>query len=293
LNLNAGLQKTDKPSGLDISAGKRKLVPDAATSDKRMYSSSLKSTLLGPTKSGLTLSGSFGLSSNLTGASFQTSSNLTGTLGQSSGLNYRLGQSSNLTSNFLQRSDQSKLMSHGGVDIKPDIRSGFRTPDLSSSSLKENLQSNLLKSSSPLMTIKIEPVTSLSHGGQNLTTMFSSQLSREKKETNQNLTTKFSSQLSREKKETNKRKSGDKTAVKSRKKMLGNDGRVTAISRYEVKPPQYKLEVDIKDYGIHIPDFISPAQDPSLKSISKPLHDVNGMKVRICAFVIFLIPYFN
>jgi hypothetical protein len=274
LNFNAGLQKTDKSSGLDISAGKRKLVPDAATSDKRMYSSSLKSTLLGPTKSGLTLSGSSRLSSNLTGASFQTSSNLTGTLGQSSGLNYRLGQSSNLTSNLLQRSDQSKLMSHGGVDIKPDIRSGFRTPDLSSSSLKENLQSNLLKSSSPLMTIKIEPVTSLSHGGQNLTTMFSSQLSREKKETN-------------------KRKSGDKTAVKSRKKMLGNDGRVTAISRYEVKPPQYKLEVDIKDYGIHIPDFISPAQDPSLKSISKPLHDVNGMKVRICAFVIFLIPYFN
>lgn len=274
MNFNAGLQKTDKSSGLDISAGKRKLVPDAATSDKRMYSSSLKSTLLGPTKSGLTLSGSSGLSSNLTGASFQTSSNLTGTLGQSSGLNYRLGQSSNLTSNLLQRSDQSKLMSHGGVDIKPDIRSGFRTPDLSSSSLKENLQSNLLKSSSPLMTIKIEPVTSLSHGGQNLTTMFSSQLSREKKETN-------------------KRKSGDKTAVKSRKKMLGNDGRVTAISRYEVKPPQYKLEVDIKDYGIHIPDFISPAQDPSLKSISKPLHDVNGMKVRICAFVIFLIPYFN
>jgi hypothetical protein len=274
LNFNAGLQKTDKSSGLDISAGKRKLVPDAATSDKRMYSSSLKSTLLGPTKSGLTLSGSSGLSSNLTGASFQTSSNLTGTLGQSSGLNYRLGQSSNLTSNLLQRSDQSKLMSHGGVDIKPDIRSGFRTPDLSSSSLKENLQSNLLKSSSPLMTIKIEPVTSLSHGGQNLTTMFSSQLSREKKETN-------------------KRKSGDKTAVKSRKKKLGNDGRVTAISRYEVKPPQYKLEVDIKDYGIHIPDFISPAQDPSLKSISKPLHDVNGMKVRICAFVIFLIPYFN
>ena len=274
MSLNAGLQKTDKPSGLDISAGKRKLVPDAATSDKRMYSSSLKSTLIGPTKSGLTLSGSSGLSSNLTGASFQTSSNLTGTLGQSSGLNYRLGQSSNLTSNLLQRSDQSKLMSHGGVDIKPDIRSGFRTPDLSSSSLKENLQSNLFKSSSPLMTIKIEPVTSMSHGGQNLTTMFSSQLSREKKETI-------------------KRKSGDKTAIKSRKKMLGNDGRVTAISRYEVKPPQYKLEVDIKDYGIHIPDFISPAQDPSLKSISKPLHDVNGMKVRICVFVIFLIPYFN
>lgn len=273
MSLSSGLQKTDKPSVLDISAGKRKLVPDAATSDKRIHSSSLKSTLLGSTKSGLTLSGSSGLSSNLTG-SLQTSSNLTGRLGQSSGLNYRLGQSSNLTSNFLQRSDQSKLLSHGGVDIKPDIRSGFRTPDLSSSSLRENLQSNLLKSSSPLVTIKIEPVTSLSHGGQKLST-------------------KFSSQLSREKKETNKRKSGDKTGVKSRKKMLGNDGRVTAISRYEVKPPQYKLQVDIKDRGIHIPDFISPAQDPSLKSISKPLHDVNGMKVSILTFVHFLIPYFN
>lgn len=267
MSLSAGLQKTDKPSGLDISAGKRKLVPDAATGDKRIHSSSLKSTLLGPTKFGLTLSGSSGLSSNLTGG-FQTSSNLTSRLGQSSGLNYRLGQSSNLTSNLLQRSDQSKSISHGGVDIKPDVGSGFRTPDLSSSTLKENLQSNLLKSSSPLVTIKIEPVTSLSHAGQNLHT-------------------KFSSQLSREKKETNKRKSGDKSAVKSRKKMLGNDGRVTAISRYEVKPPQYKLEVDIKDYGIHIPDFISPAQDPSLKSISKPLHDVNGMKVSIFTFVIF------
>lgn len=87
--------------------------------------------------------------------------------------------------------------------------------------------------------------------------------------------------MSSDKKETTKRKSNDRAAVKSRKKMVNSDGKVTTITRYEVKPPQYKLEIDIKDKGIDIPDFVSPAQDPSLKPISKPLHDVNGIKVLI------------
>lgn len=98
--------------------------------------------------------------------------------------------------------------------------------------------------------------------------------------TSSSLTTQRLTSLPSDEKKATKRKVAEGSSTKSRKKQLGNDGRVTAITRYQVKPPKYELEVDIKDVGISVPDFVSPALDPSLKPVPKPLHDINGMKVR-------------
>lgn len=261
--MTGSLTKSDRFSSLGTSSSTRpKSSYNAPKSDTKLTSSGLQNNLLGPSRSGLT--GSFGLSSNLT-SSLTTSSTLSSRLGQSSALsNSKLG-SSGLSGNLGLKADTSKL----GLLRNPDLGLTARQNNFGSSSLNENLQSNLLKSSSPLVTIKIEPVadTSYGTGASNFLT------------TNSNLTRQRQFSSGSDKKESAKRKTGDHSTMKSRKKLLGNDGRVTAISRYEVKPPQYRLEVDIKDIGIDIPDFVSPAQDPSLKPIPKPLHDINGMKV--------------
>lgn len=54
------------------------------------------------------------------------------------------------------------------------------------------------------------------------------------------------------------------------------------FEKYKVKAPRYDLgQVLPKDNGVEVPKFVNPSKDPSLNRAAIPLHDVNGLKVKL------------